>query len=104
MLPLLGVLGGSNQTEFLRVPERKRHRALRLPAAAAQRAQSSGKLEQRRRSRAWIDAAERPRIVMRAEQEGIVSYSNDRYWDASSQVREGASVCSRQKIFSLPDA
>ena len=28
---------------------------------------------------------------------------NDRYWDASSQVREGATVYSRQKIFSLPD-
>ena len=40
---------------------------------------------------------------MQAEQGGIVSYANDRYWDASSQVREGATVYSRQKIFSLPD-
>ena len=39
----------------------------------------------------------------RAGQDGIVAYSNDRYWDASSQVREGATVYSRQKIFSLPD-
>ena len=46
---------------------------------------------------------QKDKTVMRAEQEGIVSYSNDRYWDASSQVREGASVYSRQKVFSLPD-
>jgi RND family efflux transporter MFP subunit len=43
------------------------------------------------------------KTVMKAEQEGIVAYSNDRYWDPSSQVREGATVYSRQKIFSLPD-
>ena len=47
--------------------------------------------------------SQKDKTVMRAEQEGIVSYSNDRYWDASSQVREGATVYSRQKIFSLPD-
>ncbi len=40
---------------------------------------------------------------MRAEQDGIVAYSNDRYYDPSSQIREGATVYSRQKIFSLPD-
>ncbi|MDG3002888.1 efflux RND transporter periplasmic adaptor subunit [Paludisphaera mucosa] len=43
------------------------------------------------------------KTVIKAEQDGIVAYSNDRYWDPSSQVREGASVYSRQKIFSLPD-
>ena len=46
---------------------------------------------------------QKEKTVMTAEQEGIVAYSNDRYWDASSQVREGATVYSRQKIFSLPD-
>ena len=46
---------------------------------------------------------QKEKTVMRAEQGGIVSYANDRYWDASSQVREGATVYSRQKIFSLPD-
>jgi RND family efflux transporter MFP subunit len=46
---------------------------------------------------------QKEKTVMRAEQGGIVAYSNERYWDASSQVREGATVYSRQKIFSLPD-
>ena len=46
---------------------------------------------------------QKDKTVMRAEQDGIVAYSNDRYWDASSQVREGATVYSRQKIFTLPD-
>ncbi len=46
---------------------------------------------------------QKAKTVMKAEQEGIVAYSNDRYWDPSSQVREGATVFSRQKIFSLPD-
>ena len=46
---------------------------------------------------------QKDKTVIRAEQDGIVAYSNDRYWDASSQIREGATVYSRQKIFSLPD-
>jgi RND family efflux transporter MFP subunit len=46
---------------------------------------------------------QKEKAVMRAEQEGIVAYSNDRYWDESSRVREGATVFSRQKIFTLPD-
>ncbi len=46
---------------------------------------------------------QKDKTVMHAEQDGIVAYSNDRYWDASSQVREGATVYSRQKIFTLPD-
>jgi len=46
---------------------------------------------------------QKEKTVIKAEQDGIVAYSNDRYWDPSSQVREGASVYSRQKIFSLPD-
>ena len=41
--------------------------------------------------------------VLKAGQDGIVAYANDRYWDESSRVREGATVYSRQKIFSLPD-
>ncbi|MDR3623297.1 MAG: efflux RND transporter periplasmic adaptor subunit [Paludisphaera borealis] len=46
---------------------------------------------------------QKEKTVIKAEQEGIVAYSNERYWDPSSQVREGATVYSRQKIFSLPD-
>lgn len=47
--------------------------------------------------------AQMEKTVIKAEQDGIVAYSNERYWDPSSQVREGATVYSRQKIFSLPD-
>jgi RND family efflux transporter MFP subunit len=46
---------------------------------------------------------QKEKTVLRAEQGGIVAYSNDRYWDESSRVREGATVYSRQKIFTLPD-
>jgi multidrug efflux pump subunit AcrA (membrane-fusion protein) len=46
---------------------------------------------------------QKDKTVMRAEQEGIVAYSNERYYDPSSQIREGATVYSRQKIYSLPD-
>ena len=41
--------------------------------------------------------------ILKAEQDGVVAYANDRYWDESSRVREGALVYSRQRIFSLPD-
>jgi RND family efflux transporter MFP subunit len=41
--------------------------------------------------------------ILKAGQDGIVAYANDRYWDESSRIREGATVWPRQKIFSLPD-
>ncbi|HEX8203643.1 MAG TPA: efflux RND transporter periplasmic adaptor subunit, partial [Isosphaeraceae bacterium] len=47
--------------------------------------------------------AQKEKTVIKAEQAGIVAYANDRWYDPSSQVREGATVYSRQKIFSLPD-
>ncbi|WP_422930518.1 efflux RND transporter periplasmic adaptor subunit [Singulisphaera sp. PoT] len=40
---------------------------------------------------------------IKAEQAGIVAYANDSWYDSSRQIREGATVYSRQKIFSLPD-
>ena len=40
---------------------------------------------------------------IKAGQEGIVAYANDRWYDESSRIREGATVYPRQKIFSLPD-
>jgi len=40
---------------------------------------------------------------MRAPRDGIVAYANDRWYDSSSQIREGATVYSMQKIFTLPD-
>lgn len=46
---------------------------------------------------------EKEKCVLKAEQEGIVAYANDRWWDESSRIREGASVYPRQKIFTLPD-
>jgi len=41
--------------------------------------------------------------TVRAPQDGIVVYSNERYWDESSRIRVGAMVHFQQKIFSLPD-
>ena len=38
-----------------------------------------------------------------AEQSGVVAYDNEYYYDSSMQIREGAMVHFRRKIFSLPD-
>ncbi len=46
---------------------------------------------------------QRSLAVIKAEQDGIVAYANDRWYDESSRVREGATVYPRQKIFTLPD-
>jgi len=46
---------------------------------------------------------QKEKTVIRAAQAGIVAYANDAAYDASRQIREGATVYSRQKIFSLPD-
>ena len=46
---------------------------------------------------------QKEKAVIQAEQDGIVAYANDRWYDPSSQIREGAMVYSRQKVFSLPD-
>lgn len=43
------------------------------------------------------------KTVISAAQPGIVAYANDIYYDASRQIREGATVYFQQKIFSLPD-
>lgn len=43
------------------------------------------------------------KTFIKAEQPGIVAYANEAWYDSSRQIREGASVYSRQKIFSLPD-
>ncbi|MGC8639753.1 MAG: efflux RND transporter periplasmic adaptor subunit [Isosphaeraceae bacterium] len=43
------------------------------------------------------------KTVITAGQDGIVAYANDAYYDASRQIREGATVYYQQKIFSLPD-
>jgi len=46
---------------------------------------------------------QKDKTVIRAEQDGIVAYANESWYDSSRQIREGASVYARQKIFSLPD-
>jgi HlyD family secretion protein len=43
------------------------------------------------------------KTIITAGQAGIVAYANDAYYDASRQIREGATVYYQQKIFSLPD-
>jgi HlyD family secretion protein len=46
---------------------------------------------------------QKDKTILRAGQDGVVAYSNDRWYDSSSQIREGATVYSLQRIFSLPD-
>ena len=40
---------------------------------------------------------------IKAAQDGVVAYANEPWYDSSRQIREGAQVFNRQKIFSLPD-
>lgn len=46
---------------------------------------------------------QKEKTLITAGQEGIVAYANDHWYDSSRQIREGASVYSHQRIFSLPD-
>ena len=46
---------------------------------------------------------QKDKTIIRAGQDGVVAYANDRWYDSSRQIREGATVYSLQKIFSLPD-
>jgi RND family efflux transporter MFP subunit len=46
---------------------------------------------------------QKERTVIKAGQDGIVAYANEAWYDSSRQIREGATVWSLQKIFSLPD-
>jgi RND family efflux transporter MFP subunit len=43
------------------------------------------------------------KCTITAEQDGVVAYANEPWFDSSRQIREGAQVFNRQKIFSLPD-
>jgi HlyD family secretion protein len=43
------------------------------------------------------------KTAIKAEQAGIVAYANEEWFDSSRQIREGATVNMRQRIFSLPD-
>jgi HlyD family secretion protein len=46
---------------------------------------------------------QKDKTIIRAGQDGIVAYANDSWYDSSRQIREGATVYSMQKVFSLPD-
>jgi RND family efflux transporter MFP subunit len=46
---------------------------------------------------------QKDKTVLKAEQPGVVAYANEPWYDSSRQIREGAMVWFRQKIFSLPD-
>src|SRR5262249_47284980 len=46
---------------------------------------------------------QKEKTIIKAEQPGIVAYANEPWYDSGRQIREGATVYSRQKIFSLPD-
>ena len=46
---------------------------------------------------------QKEKTVIKAEQSGIVAYANMPWYDSSRQIREGATVYSLQKIFTLPD-
>lgn len=43
------------------------------------------------------------RCTIKAPSDGILVYSNSRYWDESARIRPGAQLYYRQEIFSLPD-
>ncbi len=46
---------------------------------------------------------QKDKTVLRAGQDGVVAYANDAWYDSSRQIREGASVYSLQRVFTLPD-
>ena len=46
---------------------------------------------------------QKDKTVIKAGQDGVVAYANDAWYDSSRQIREGATVYSLQRIFTLPD-
>ncbi len=46
---------------------------------------------------------QKDKTVLRAGQDGVVAYANDSWYDSSRQIREGATVYSLQRVFTLPD-
>lgn len=46
---------------------------------------------------------QKQQCVLLAKQDGVLAYANEEWYDSSRQIREGAMVYFRQKIFSLPD-
>ncbi len=46
---------------------------------------------------------QKDKTVIKAAQSGVVAYANEPYYSSDRQIREGAMVYFRQKVFSLPD-
>jgi HlyD family secretion protein len=63
-------------------------------------AEDTAKIEKRslERLKKQLDAC-----IIKAPQDGIIVYANDRYWDEQSRVRPGALVYYQQTLFRLPD-
>lgn len=63
-------------------------------------AEDTAKIEKRSldRLKKQLDAC-----IIKAPQDGIIVYANDRYWDEQSRVRPGALVYYQQTLFRLPD-
>ncbi len=47
--------------------------------------------------------SQKDKTTINAAQSGIVAYANENYYRSDMQIREGATVYPRQKIFTLPD-
>jgi RND family efflux transporter MFP subunit len=85
--------------ELKRTQESQRA-AIEKAQAELRSAESNEVVEKRQleRLREQID-----RCTIRAPSDGILVYSNSRYWDDSSRIRPGAQLYYRQEIFTLPD-
>ena len=87
--------------------ERKLVRAIN--SAKAEEAKARSEFE---RAKAGAELAEKQlsnlreqlaKCTITAKQAGVLAYSNEETWRSDGQIREGATVYQRQKIFSLPD-
>lgn len=87
--------------------ERELERVQKSQAAASEKAatdvkaaERTAKLEQGQLERLQ---AQLEKCIVRAPQDGILIYANNRPWDESSRIRQGGQVHFQQAIFKLPD-
>jgi HlyD family secretion protein len=97
-------------TEFSSKADQAKKKVSQAAATAkASVGKSESELEAARATHALEDQQlkeyrnQKEKTSIKAGQSGIVAYANEAWYDSSRQVREGASVYSQQKIFSLPD-
>ena len=69
-------------------------------ASEAESARATADIEQRQLTEFL---KQKDKTVIKAGQDGVVAYANDAWYDSSRQIREGATVYSLQRIFTLPD-